>query len=105
VQERIETLHKLIPDRVACWTTKFKTVERDQLRKFPIAVITHAAFMTSDDKLDEMDRCWRYGLRTLTVMDEAQGGQDLLRSHERTGLSQGRRLQDGPRGVRGHEAA
>jgi hypothetical protein len=74
VQERFETLHKLIPGKVGCWTTKFKTIERDQLRKLTIAVITHAAFMTSDDKLDEMDRCWRQGLRTLTVVDERLKG-------------------------------
>jgi hypothetical protein len=74
VQERFETLHKLIPGRVACWTTKFKTVERDELRKYPIAVITHAAFMTEIDKLDEMARHWKYGARTLTVVDERLKG-------------------------------
>jgi hypothetical protein len=70
VQERYETLHKLIPGRVACWTTKFKTVERDKLYQYPIACITHAAFMTADDRLDEMARYWKRGPRTLTVVDE-----------------------------------
>jgi hypothetical protein len=70
VQERFETLHKLIPGEVACWTTKFKTVERDKLYQYPIACITHAAFMTADDRLDEMARYWKRGRRTLTVVDE-----------------------------------
>jgi hypothetical protein len=70
VQERFETLHKLIPGKVACWTTKFKTVDRDKLYQHPIACITHAAFMTADDRLDEMARYWKRGPRTLTVVDE-----------------------------------
>jgi hypothetical protein len=56
VQERFETLYKLIPGKVACWTTRFKTVERDKLYQYPIACITHAAFMTADDRLDATAR-------------------------------------------------
>jgi hypothetical protein len=48
VQKRYEELAALIgADKVACWTSGFKTVERNMLRHYPVAVITHAAFMTS----------------------------------------------------------
>jgi hypothetical protein len=70
VKDRFETLERLMPGKVACWTSKFKTVERNKLRDYPVAVITHAAFMTADDELDEMARCWKHGPRRLTVVDE-----------------------------------
>jgi hypothetical protein len=69
VQERFENSAQADTGE-ACWTTKFKTVERDKLYQYPIACITHAAFMTADDRLDEMARYWKRGTRALTVVDE-----------------------------------
>jgi hypothetical protein len=50
--------------------TKFKTVDRDQLDRYPIACTTQAALVTADDRLDEMARYSKRGPRTLAVVDE-----------------------------------
>jgi hypothetical protein len=56
--------------KLCSWMTKFKTVDRDQHDRYPIACTTQAGLMTADNRFDEMVRYWKRGPRTLAVVDE-----------------------------------
>jgi len=80
------------------------------LRHYPVAVITHAAFMTADDDVDEMARCWvpagthHRVPRTLTVVDERlKAAKTFCVSMRELGWALDTALKTDPRRIRGDE--
>jgi hypothetical protein len=66
-ETRYKDLEALLPGKVACWTSEFATVGRDQLSNYPVAIVTHAMFTGTNS---HKARRRLHGNRTMTVVDE-----------------------------------
>lgn len=67
VEARFRDLDALLPGKVACWTSEFRTVEKAELADYPVAIVTHATFTGAES---HKARRWKHGARVLTVVDE-----------------------------------
>jgi hypothetical protein len=67
VEARFRDLDALLPGKVACWTSEYRTVEKAELTDYPVAIVTHATFAGADS---HKARRWVHGARLLTVVDE-----------------------------------
>jgi hypothetical protein len=67
VEARFRDLDALLPGKVACWTSEFRTVEKAELADYPVAIVIHATFTGAES---HKARRWKHGARLLTVVDE-----------------------------------
>jgi hypothetical protein len=73
-KSRYEALNRLVPGKVGCWTSRFETVSKNDLVKWPVVVATHATFMGDDsDKV----RRFHGQERSITIVDEFLDVVDL----------------------------